>query len=333
VERIQTGLLGAELKADHNHKRYYIKKIYEGENWNPLRRSPLTEQGIDIQEGDYLISINGQEVTTSNNPYSYLENRVNKATRISVNNEPTSKGARSYTIWPINSEFDLKYFDWVNSRRALVEKLSDGRIGYIHVPSTAIDGNRELHKGMYAYHQKDALIIDDRFNSGGTTPDRMIELLSRKTIAQWHGAGLEPMLTPKVAHDGPKVMLINQYSSSGGDAFPYFFRQKNLGVIIGTRTWGGLVGMSTNSSLADGGYIRIPRFGIYNQNGEWIIEGVGVYPDIEIVDSPHLVAQGEDPSLKKAIEVLMEQLEKNPPIKWQTPVDPDRSGWIKGKIE
>ncbi len=333
VERIQTGLLGAELKADYKHQRYIIKKIYEGENWNSVTRSPLTAQGVDIQEGDYLISINGQDVSTSDNPYSFLENRVNKATRISVNNEPTSKGARSYTIWPIDSEFDLKYLDWVKSRRAIVEKLSGGRVGYIHVPSTAIDGMRELHKGMYAYHNKDALIIDERFNSGGLVPERMVELLSRKTIAYWHGAGLDPMITPEIAHDGPKVMLINQYSSSGGDAFPYFFRQKNLGVIIGTRTWGGLVGMSTNAILVDGGYIRIPRFGIYNQNGEWIIEGIGVYPDIEIVDTPHEVAQGKDPSLEKAVEVLMEQLEKNLPLKWKTPTDPDRSGWIETKIE
>ena len=333
VKRIQTGLLGAELKADNKHQRYIISKIYEGENWNAATRSPLTAQGVDIQEGEYLISIDGHDVTTSKNPYSFLENQVNKATRISVNNIPSSKGARTYTIWPIGSEFDLKYLDWVKNRRAIVDKLSGGRIGYIHVPNTAIDGMRELHKGMYAYHHKDALIIDDRYNSGGMVPERMIELLGRKTLAYWHGAGLDPMITPGIAHNGPKAMLINQYSSSGGDAFPYFFRQKNLGVIIGTRTCGGLVGMSTNPTLVDGGYIRIPRFGIYNQNGEWIIEGIGVYPDIEIVDSPHEVAQGKDPSLEKAIEVLMEQLEKNLPLKWETPTNPDRSGWIETKIE
>lgn len=333
VKRIQTGLLGAELKADNKHQRYIINKIYEGENWNSATRSPLVAQGIDIQEGEYLISINGHDVTTSKNPYSFLENRVNKATRISVNNKPSSEGARTYTIWPIGSEFELKYLDWVKSRRSIVEKLSNGRIGYIHVPNTAIDGMRELHKGMYAYHHKDALIIDDRYNSGGMVPERMIELLSRKTLAYWHGAGLDPMITPGIAHNGPKAMLINQYSSSGGDAFPYFFRQKNLGMIIGSRTWGGLVGMSTNPTLVDGGYIRIPRFGIYNQNGEWIIEGIGVYPDIEIVDTPHEVAQGKDPSLEKAIEVLMEELENNLPLKWKTPADPDRSGWIETKVK
>jgi len=223
----------------------------------------------------------------------------------------------------------LKYLDWVNTRRALVDELSGGRIGYIHVPNTSADGNRELFKGMYAYHHKDALIIDERFNGGGLIPDRMIEVLNRETHALWHVAGLEPMRTPAVAHDSPKAMLINQYSSSGGDALPHFFRQRNLGTIIGTRTWGGLVGMTGNARLSDGGYIGVPRFGIYNEEGEWIIEGIGVYPDIEVIDTPHQVARGEDPSLEKAIEILLKELEENPPVRWETPTDPDRSGWIE----
>ncbi|MDD2197878.1 MAG: PDZ domain-containing protein [Bacteroidales bacterium] len=333
VTRVEGGLLGAKLKADTKNKRYIISKIYQGENWTPARRSPLTEQGIEINEGDYIIAIDGEDVTTQHNPYLFLENKVNKAVRITVNSKPTAKDARTYTIRPIASEEELLYLDWVNSRRAMVDKLSGGRIGYMHVPNTAIEGNRELHRGMYAYHHKDALIIDERFNGGGFIPDRMVEMLSRKTHAHWQVAGLEPMRTPGVAHDGPKAMLINQYSSSGGDAFPYFFRQKNLGTIIGSRTWGGLVGMSGNASLMDGGYIAVPRFGIYNDKGEWIIEGVGVYPDIEVIDTPHLLHQGNDPSLEKAVEVLLKQLEENPPKKWPVPAEPDRSGWIEVEIK
>ena len=329
VDRVQTGLLGARLEADHDSGRFLISKIYEGENWNPSRVSPLTMQGININEGDYLISIEGQNITTSMNPYTFLENRVDKATRITVNSSPSADDASTYTIRPIASEIELKYLDWVNSRRAMVDELSGGRIGYIHVPNTSIDGNRELFKGMYAYHDKDALIIDERFNGGGFIPDRMVEILNRETHALWHVAGLDPMRTPGVAHDGPKAMLINQYASSGGDAFPHFFRQRNLGTIIGTRTWGGLVGMTGNARLSDGGYIGVPRFGIYNEKGEWIIEGIGVYPDIEVVDAPHLVARGEDPSLEKAIEILLQELEENPPVRWETPTDPDRSGWIE----
>jgi tricorn protease len=332
-ERIQGGLLGAQLRADHQNNRYIISKIYPGENWNPARRSPLTMQGIDIREGEYLISINGHDVTTADNPYMFLENRVDKATQITVNSRPTAQGARTYTIHPIANESELKYLDWVETRRKMVEELSGGRIGYIHVPNTAHDGNRELNRGMYAYHHMDALIIDERFNGGGFIPDRLTELLTRETYALWHVEGLEPMRTPRVAHDGPKAMLINQYSSSGGDAFPYFFRKNNLGTIIGTRTWGGLVGMTGNARLSDGGYIGVPRFGIYNQDGEWIIEGIGVYPDIEVVDAPHLVARGQDPSLEKAIEVLLKELEENPPVEWKTPEGPDRSGWIEVEIK
>ncbi len=333
VKRVETGLLGAKLIPDKKNNRYIISKIYQGENWNPERRSPLTEQGISIKEGEYLISIDGQDVTTSINPYFFLENKVNKAVRLVVNSKPTPEGSRVYTIRPIASELELMHLDWVSSRRAMVDKLSNGRIGYIYVPNTAVEGNRELHRGMYAFHNKEALIIDERFNGGGFIPDRMIEMLTRETHALWHRAGLDPMRTPGVAHNGPKAMLINQYSSSGGDAFPHFFRQKNLGTIIGARTWGGLVGMTGNAGLMDGGYIAVPRFGIYNQEGEWIIEGVGVYPDIEVIDTPHLVAKGQDPSLEKAIEILLKQLNENPPRKWKTPTDPDRSGWIEIDIK
>ncbi|MFN3554677.1 MAG: PDZ domain-containing protein [Bacteroidales bacterium] len=333
VERVETGLLGARLQADAQSNRFRITKIYQGESWNESRRSPLAVQGVDVRQGDYIIAIEGQNVTTADNPYRFLENRVNIATRITVSDRADGRNPRTYTIHPISSELELKYHDWVEARRKMVDELSGGRIGYIHVPNTAVDGNRELHRGMYAYHDKDALIIDDRFNGGGFIPDRMVELLSRTTHAHWHRHGLEPMRTPGIAHDGPKVMLINQYSSSGGDAFPYFFRQKNLGTIIGTRTWGGLVGMTGNARLSDGGYIGVPRFGIYNQEGEWIIEGIGVYPDIEVYDEPHLVAAGKDPSLEKAVEVLLRKLQENPPRPWIVPADPDRSRWIEVEIE
>ncbi|MFW5793268.1 MAG: S41 family peptidase [Bacteroidota bacterium] len=333
VERIETGLLGADLTPDHKNNRFVISKIYEGENWNPDRISPLTVQGVDIKEGDYLISIEGNDITTKDNPYKFLENTVGKAVRITVNSKPSAKDSRTYVVHPIKSELELFYLDWINTRRAIVDKLSDGKIGYMHVPNTAYEGNRELHRGMYAYHDKEALIIDERFNGGGFIPDRMIDFLDRKTLALWHRAGSEPMRTPAVAHDGPKAMLINQYAASGGDALPYFFRKLDLGPIIGTRTWGGLVGMTRNAGLVDGGYIGVPRFGIYNQEGEWIIEGIGIYPDIEVVDYPHKVAKGEDPSLEKAIEVLLKELEENPPVKWKSPVDPDRSKWIEVEIE
>lgn len=333
VKRLETGLLGAKFAADLKNQRYKFTKIYQGENWNPSRRAPLTEQGINVREGDYLIAIDGIDVTTNENPYKFLENKVNVPVKITVNSKPSADGAITYTVKPIESEHELMYLDWVNERRAMVDKLSDGKIGYMHIPNTSYDGNRELHRGMYAYNDKEALIIDDRFNGGGFIPDRMIEIVSRETLAKWNVNGLDPMRTPGIAHDGPKVMLINQYSSSGGDAFPYFFKQKKLGTVIGARTWGGLVGISANPGFVDGGSFNVPRFGIYNKDGEWIIEGVGVYPDIEVIDSPHLVAQGKDPSLEKAVEVLLKELKENPPKKWKTPEEPDRSKWIEIEIK
>lgn len=333
VERIQGGLLGAELKAAPGSNRYQITKIFPGENWNESRRSPLTESGVHVNEGDYLIAINGQDLTTAQNPYALLENLGNRHIEITVNSTPSTSGAKRYKIKTITSEVELRYLDWVNQRRAMVDKLSGGKIGYIHTPNTAIEGNRELFRGMYSYHHKDALIIDDRYNGGGFIPDRMIDLLNRRTLVYWHRNGLpQPMKTPGIAHDGPKAMLINGYSSSGGDAFPYFFRKTGEGKLIGTRTWGGLVGISGNARLVDGGYLSVPRFGIYDQNGEWIIEGIGVYPDIEVVDRPDELAKGNDPSLEKAVEVLLEELKANPRPQVTPPTPPNRSGWIEVDI-
>ena len=327
VKRIDTGLLGAELQLSKNSGKYQITKIYKGENWNEARRSPLTEQGVNVKEGDFLIAINGTELNQSTNPYELLENTVGKMVEITVNSKPEFAGSRVYSIKPIASELELFYLNWVNERRAMVDKLSGGKIGYIHVPNTAVEGNRELYRGMYAYNEKEALIIDDRYNGGGFIPDVMTDLLDRKTLSYWQRNGLASMKTPGVAHNGLKVMLTNGYSSSGGDAFPYYFRKKGLGQLIGTRTWGGLVGISGNAGLVDGGYISVPQFGIYNENEQWIIEGVGVSPDIEVVDRPEQLAKGIDPCIEKAVEVLLKQLKENPIKKVNAPAPPDRSKW------
>lgn len=327
VKRVDTGLLGAELKADPASGKYRITKIYAGENWNEARRSPLTEQGVNVKEGDYLLAINGTAVDLSMNPYQLLENTVGKTIEITVNSIPDAAGARTSTIKPIDSELELFNLNWVNERRAMVDKLSGGKIGYIYVPNTSTEGNRELFRGMYEYNEKEALIIDDRYNGGGFIPEVMTRLLERKTLSYWQRNGLAPMKTPGVAHNGPKVMLTNGYSSSGGDAFPYYFRKTGLGKLIGTRTWGGLVGISGNAGLVDGGYIAVPRFGIYDENEQWVVEGTGVSPDIEVVDRPEQLAKGIDPCIEKAVEVLLKQLQENPPKKVNPPAAPDRSKW------
>ena len=330
VDRIEGGLLGAELEADLSSGRYRIRKIYQGENWNESRRSPLTESGINVSEGDYILSINGEELTTDQNPYELLENQGGRHIQLTVNSTPSVSGSEKYNVKTITSEHELRYMDWVRERREMVDELSNGRIGYIHVPNTAIEGNRELFRGMLSYNDKDALIIDDRYNGGGFIPDRMIDLVNRRTLVYWHRNNIEqPMKSPGLAHDGPKAMLINGYSSSGGDAFPYFFKESGAGKLIGTRTWGGLVGISGNARLVDGGYISVPMFGIYDESGQWIIEGVGVYPDIEVEDRPEDLAKGIDPSVEKAVEVLLEELKASPRKQIIAPTPPDRSEWIE----
>lgn len=326
-KKLNNGLLGAELVADEIAGRYRISDIYRGENWTLSRRSPLTDQGVDVNEGDYLISINGKDITIADNPYMYLENMAEKTTEITVSTKPSGEGSRNSFIKPVASELELLYMKWVDERRKMVDSLSGGRIGYIHVPNTSTSGNKELFQGMYAYFNKEALIIDDRYNGGGYIPDRMVDLLDRRSLIWWHRNGLLPTKSPTIAHDGPKVMLINGYSSSGGDAFPYFFKKMGLGKLIGTRTWGGLVGISGNAGLVDGGYVSVPQFGIFDKDDGWIIEGIGVSPDIEVIDRPEELAKGSDPCIERAVMELLKELESNPVPGIDIPSLPDRSGW------
>jgi tricorn protease len=324
VQRREGGLLGCEIESDPSGY-YKITKIFSGENWHPDFRSPLTEYSVDVSVGDFILAIDGEEINTSVNFYKYLENKAGITVSLIVNSKPSMEGARVEMVTPANSETSLRYLDWVESRMKMVDELSDGKIGYIHIPNTAVEGNRELFKYFYPQTNKEALILDDRYNGGGFVPDRMIELLERQILNYWVRRGIEARPVPGLVHEGPKACLINGYSSSGGDAFPYYFREKNLGTIIGTRTWGGLIGISGNPSLMDGGSISIPVFRFLDTEGNWAVENEGVYPDIEVLDRADLVAEGEDPSLEKAVEVLLEELKKNPPKKIVIPPPPDES--------
>jgi len=317
ADRVDNGLLGAEIVADA--EMFRIAKIFPGENWHESFRSPLTEPGVKVREGEYILAVDGIPTKGVDNFFSLLENKADRVVTLLVNAKPELAGAREERVRPVKRETNLRYLDWVASRRAYVEKASGGRIGYMHLPNTAGEGNRELFKAFYPQVDKDALIIDDRYNGGGFIPDRMIELLDRQVLNYWAQRGVAPSATPAYAHGGPKVMLINGYSASGGDALPYYFRKRNLGTIIGTRTWGGLIGLSGNPSLMDGGSVTAPSIRFFDTEGMWAVEGVGVAPDIEVVDRPDLVAAGQDPSLEAAVKLLMEQLAKNPPKKVVVP--------------
>jgi tricorn protease len=310
VERVDNGLLGAEIVAADGY--FKITNIYPGENWHEAFRSPLTEPGVKVREGDYILAVDGVPTRGVDNFYRLLENKADRVVTLTVNSTPSTAGARQERVRPVKKETNLRYLDWVQSRREYVEKASGGRIGYIHLPNTGAEGNRELVKGFYPQVEKDALIIDDRYNGGGFIPDRMIEILDRPVLNYWARRNLKPTAAPAAAHVGPKVMLINGYSASGGDALPYYFRKRGLGTIIGTRTWGGLIGISGNPTLMDGGSVSAPQFRFFDTEGMWAVEGVGVAPDIEVVDRPDLVAAGQDPSLEAAVKLLMDQLAKNP---------------------
>ena len=321
VERVGGGMLGCELES-HPSGRYRVAKVYEGENWDDAWRSPLTEPGSVVKEGEFLLSVDGADLLTSDNPYRLLEGKVGKPVALVVASSPAGEGRRTVAVRPIGSELSLRYLDWVRSRMALAEKLSGGKVGYLHLPDTAFDGNRMLQKLFYSQAEKPALVVDDRYNGGGFIPERMIEMLSRRTMSWWARRDVARFTTPGFAHDGPKAMLINAHASSGGDALPYYFRKKGLGPLIGTRTWGGLIGLSGNPSLADGGAILVPTFRIYDETGRWVVENEGVSPDHEVFDLPELRNEGRDPSLEKAVELLLKELEKRPAAEPKTPPPP-----------
>lgn len=323
VKRVEGGLLGCDLELDDASGFYRVGRIFAGENWDETYRSPLTEPGVAVREGQFLLAIDGQTLRHPDNPYRLLEGKAGQIVELLVGDQPSLTGAYRVRARTVSSEQDLRYLDWVKSRMALTERLSDDRIGYIHLPNTAIAGNRMLQKLFYSQSSKEALIIDDRYNGGGFIPDRMIETLSRTTLSYWARRDIASLRTPGFAHDGPKVMLINGFSASGGDALPYYFRQLGLGKLIGTRTWGGLIGLTGGPELADGGSVLVPTFRIYDRNRQWVVENQGVAPDIEVFDLPEALLTGGDPSLEKAVEVLLEELARQPVTRPEAPVPPD----------
>ncbi|TQV74160.1 protease [Exilibacterium tricleocarpae] len=319
VKRIDGGLLGADIKP-HASGNFQITKVFKGENWHDNFRSPLTQ--TDVGEGEFITAVNGIASKSVENFYQLMENTAGRTTTLSISKKADGKNARDVLVKPIERETNLRYLDWVADRARYVEKISKGRVGYIHLPNTHIDGNRELFKQFLPQINKEALIIDDRYNGGGFIPDRMIEVLSRKPLNYWKRRGLEPSATPFYHHSGPKVMLVNGYSSSGGDALPYYFRKNGLGKIIGTRTWGGLIGISGNPQLADGGQVIAATFRILDTDGNWVVENEGVKPDIEVVDRPELIYQGQDPSIERAVTELLKQLPASAPPPLKAPPAP-----------
>lgn len=316
---IPVGQLGADYEVVGNNVRF--KKIYRGANFDESRRGPLGEPGVDVRDGDYLLQIDGNTVDKNTNPNSLLVDKVGKTVILTVNSSPSLSGARKVRVRPIGNEGQVRYYEFVESNRKWVAKMSNGRIGYMHVPNTAFEGAVEFTRGYWSQTDKDALIVDERWNGGGYIQPWFVDTLARQIKAGIQIRNAKEDAFDAVAIEGPKVMLINGYAGSGGDFFPWMFKTQGVGKLIGTRTWGGLVGISGGAPLVDGGSVTAPEFSIYNRDTlEIIAENTGVAPDIEVDARPDLIAQGRDPQLEKAVEVLMEQLKNYKPKKPRTDI-------------
>ncbi len=325
VRRVGTGLLGCDFEADPASGRYRISKIYTGRNWDPQWRGPLAQPGVNVKEGEYILAIDGVDLKYPADPIALLENRAGKQTAIKVSTAPDGKDARDVTVEPVASDLNIRYADWVESNRLKVLDASGGRVGYVHVPNTTVEGLMEFARLFYGQTNLDGIVIDERWNSGGWMPTLFVDRLARRTTSYWGGRHFKKLAPfPGSAPKGHLAMLINEWSGSGGDAFPYFFRQAGLGPLIGKRTWGGLVGINRNIPLMDGGGVTMPAVGFTDLEGNYAVENVGVSPDIEVENAPDLLVKGRDPQLEKAIEVLLEKIRKEPPKTPPTPRDPDK---------
>jgi tricorn protease len=318
------GLVGCDWKLEQG--AYRIAHILAGNPSEADARSPLAQPGVDAHEGDWLLAVNGAPVDANSDVYAaFLGTSDKEPVELTLNGAPIADGhERRVVVTAIPDEGGLRYRAWVEHNRALVDEMSKGRIAYVHVPDTGTRGQNELVRQFMGQFQKDALLVDERWNSGGQIPTRFIELLDRPVTNFWALRHGDDWVWPQVGHRGPKAMLINGSSGSGGDAFPYYFRQAQLGPLIGMRTWGGLVGLSGNPEFIDGSSITVPRFAFYEKDGTWGVEGYGVAPDIEVIDDPALMAHGEDPQLIAGVQNLLKQLENWKFDKPTRPGSPDR---------
>ncbi|HEX5473468.1 MAG TPA: PDZ domain-containing protein [Vicinamibacterales bacterium] len=308
--RRSVGMLGVDWELSNG--AYRIEHIVRGGPWDTDVRSPLDEPGVNVKEGEYVLAVNGVPLDTKADPWASFDGLGGKTVVLTVNGSPSRSGAREVVVKCLSSETELRFREWIEQRRQIVDKATHGRIGYIYVESTGVGAQNELMRQFMAQWKKDGLIIDERWNSGGQIPDRFIELLHRPILSYWAVRHGESQQSPPVAHRGPEVMLINGWSGSGGDAFPFYFREAGLGPLIGERTWGGLIGISGAPPLVDGGGVTVPTFRMYDPKGTWFAEGHGVDPDIAVPDDPTQLAKGSDPQLARAIQEVMRRVAQEP---------------------
>ncbi len=320
-DRIGVGLLGADFEVVNG--RYRFEKVYGGLNWRPNLRSPLKAPGVNVVDGEYLFAVDGKEVMAGDNIYKHLQMPQPRTVRLKVGPNANGKGAREVDVQPVTNDRLLRWVDWVEGNIAKVDKATNGRVAYVHVPNTAQSGHEYFKRYFYPQAHKDAIIIDERYNGGGLVADYYIDILRRDFIANWATRYGKDRPTPMAAMHGPKVMIIDEHAGSGGDLLPWMFRKFDMGTLVGKRTWGGLVGILGFPVLMDGGGITAPNLAIWTEDG-WIVENEGVPPDVEVEQWPKAVNAGGDPQLEKAIEIALQKLKENPPKKLERPDFPIR---------
>ena len=308
--RYTVGLLGADYKIENG--RYRFAKIYDGENWNPNAFAPLTQPGVNVKEGDYLIAVNGREVRANNNIFAYFEQTAGKQVKIKVSANPDGKDVRDVTVVPVANEGGLRNLAWIEGNRRKVAELSGGKLAYVYLPNTGGAGYTNFNRYYFAQIDKEGAVIDERFNGGGTAADYFIDAMRRTMMNYWSTREGEDFVTPIHAILGPKTVIINEYSSSGGDMLPWMFRKAKIGSLVGRRTWGGLVGIYNYPTLIDGGGVSAPRVAFRNAEGQLDVENKGVAPDIDVDLDPVLWRAGRDAQLERAVQVTMDSLNKNP---------------------
>jgi tricorn protease len=322
-QTIPGGLLGADYEIHQG--RYRITKVYGGLNWNPDLRAPLTEPGVNARAGEYILAVNGVELRPPTSIYAAFENTAGKIVDLRIGPNPDGSGARTVQVVPIANEAQLRNRDWVEGNLRKVDSATNGRVAYVYVPNTAGAGHEYFKRYFYPQAHKEAIIVDERFNGGGSFADYYIDILRRPHISYWAMRYGDDLRTPTASIQGPKAMIIDESAGSGGDLLPWMFRNLGMGTLIGKRTWGGLVGVLGFPVLMDGGVITAPNFAIWTPDEGWVVENEGVAPDIEVEQTPAQVIAGHDPQLEKAIEVVMQELSKKPSVAVRRPAYPDKT--------
>ncbi|MGP8225092.1 MAG: PDZ domain-containing protein [Terracidiphilus sp.] len=306
----KTGLLGADYKTENG--RYRIAKILGGQNWTPGLASPLTLPGVYVHEGAYLLAVNGRELHASDNLYEFFDGTAGKQTVLHIAYNADGKDARDVTVVPIADEDGLRNLDWIEANRRKVDELSGGKVAYVYMPNTGGSGYTNFNRYFYSQLDKQGLVLDERYNEGGYIADYVVDVLKRFPLSGAIERDGKPIHDPVGAIFGPKVMLINQNSGSGGDAMPWYFRKAGIGKLVGTRTWGGLVGIGGYPPLLDGGYVMAPRYAIYGLHGEWEVENHGIPPDVPVEDLPKDEAAGHDRQLETGVQLVLDELKAHP---------------------